>query len=160
MKVCRTHPHLSYGPLRSPHRRSFDHFLLLVIRWLMRKPSRMALLLTIMPRRPLLPPPQLLSTRHPPSSSPLHLVRPSALPKSNLKLLRRLTVFPISLVHLHRPKTRRKALTSRIRIVKVPVRSMLPSQRHLVHPVRGPQHLRPHVRKLPSPLQLRSHRLS
>jgi hypothetical protein len=159
MKVCRT-PHLSCGPLRSPRRRSFDQFLLLVIRWLMRISSRTAFLLTIMPRKPLLPPLQLLSTRHPPSSSPLHLVRPSALPKSSLKRRRRLTVFPTSLVHLHRPKTRRKASTSCLQIVKVLVLSMLPSQRHLVHPVRGPQHLRRHVRKPPSPLQLRSYRRS
>jgi hypothetical protein len=160
MKVCRTPPHLLYGPLRSPRQRSSNRFLLLVIRWFMRRPSRIPLLLTTKPRRPLLPQPQLPSTWHSPSSPPPHLVRPSALPKSNLKLLPHQTVSPTSLAHLHRPKTRRKALTSCLRIVKAPVRSTLPSQRHLVHPAGGPQHLRPHVRKLPSPLQLRSHRLS
>jgi hypothetical protein len=160
MRACRMRRRLLYGQLRYPRQRSFDHFLLLVIHWCMRKPSRMPFPPTIVIPRPLLLQPQLPLIRLPPLSSPLLLVRPSALLKSSLKLPLLLEVSPISLVHLHRLRTIREELMPCLRIAEVVVRSMLPPQRHLVHPVRGPQRPRLHVRRLPSLLQLRLHRLS
>jgi hypothetical protein len=121
----------------------------------------MALQLTIMiPSHLLRLQSQLPLMRHLPSRSPLLLGRHSALLKSSWKHLHRLEVSPISPDHRHRLKTRRGASVSCLRIVSVPVYSTVPSQRRPACPVRGPQHLRLYVRRLPSRLQLHSHHLS
>jgi hypothetical protein len=114
---------------------------------------------TILIPRPLLLQPQLPLIQFLPLSSPLLLVRPSALLKSSLKLPLLLKVSPISPIHLHRLRTIQEELMPCLRIAEMVVRSMLPSQRHLVHQVRGPQRLRLHVRRLPSPLQRRLRQL-
>jgi hypothetical protein len=145
MKAYRTRRHLSRGRLKSHRPRNFNLFLPSVLLLLLRIPT--PTLLRLQPRLPL--------TRHLSSSSPLLLVRPSALPKSNLRRRRRLKASPTSPIHLHRLKMRRGTLTLCPRLVKVTVRS---SQRPLVLPVRGQQHLRLHARRHPSPLRPRSHR--
>ena len=146
MKAYRTLRPPLHGRSRFHHLRSFIHFL----------PSILSLLLMIPTPRRLRLQPQLPLMRNPPVNSLLLLVRPLAPPKSNLRLRRRLQTFLTSLVHLRYPKMRRGASTLCPRIVKmmVPLASTL--QRHLVLPVRGLQHLRLHVRKLPSPLHPRS----
>jgi hypothetical protein len=146
MKAYRTLRRLLHGRSRFHHPRSFIHFL----------PSALSLLPMIPTPRRLRLQLQLPLMRNPPLSSLLLLVRPLAPPKLNLRLLRHLQTSRTSLVHLRYPKMRRGALTLCLRVVKVMVRSASTLQRHLVLLVRGLQHLRLHVRKLPSPLHPRS----
>jgi hypothetical protein len=146
MKVYRTCRRLLHGRLRYHHPRSFNYFHPDVLLLLMMTPTPRLLRLQR----------QLPLTRHPPSFSLLLLVRPLAPPRSNLRLRRRLKVSLISLIHLL--KMRREASTLHLRVVKVVARLASTLQRHLVLPVRGLQHLRLHVRRLPSPLHPRSYR--
>jgi hypothetical protein len=152
MKAYRTCRRLLQGRSRFHHPRCFNHFL----------PSVLSLLVMIPTPRLLRLQPQLPLMRHPHSNSLLLLVRPLAPPKLNLRHPRRLQTSPTSLVHLLYPTMRRGASTLRPQIVKVMVCSASTLQRHPVLPVRGLQHLRLHVRRLPSPLhpRSRSHRPS
>jgi hypothetical protein len=149
MTVYRTRRSLSPGRLRFHHLRSFNHSLISV-------PPLLLKILTLMLLHHKL---RHLLMWHPPSNFP-HLARPSAPPRSNSRHLRRLMASPNSLVRPHLSKMKRTASILHPRIPKMMFRSALTSQRHLVCPVRGLQHLRQHDRRLPSPLHPHSRRPS
>ena len=148
MKAYKMRRHLSRGRLKSHHLRNFSRFLSSVLLLLLRIPT--PTLLPLQPQPPL--------TRHLSSSSPLLLVHPSALPKSNSRPRRHLKASPTSPIHLHRPKMRRGTPMLCPRLVKVMARLPSTLRRLLVLPVRGLRHLRLHARRLPSPLRRHSHR--